>query len=119
MNQIVLLGRMVEDPEIKESENGVKYSNITVAVPRSYKNADGMYETDFINCSIFGAIASSTCEYCRKGDMIAIKGRMESYSYEKEDGTKKYGQNVVAEKVTFLSSSKSKDVEQDNSDIEM
>ncbi len=122
MNQCIFVGRIVNDPEVQESENGKKHTNVTIAVPRSYKNADGEYETDFINCSLFDGIASNTCEYCHKGDLIGIKGRVESYSYKKEDGTKKYGQNVIAERVTFLSS-KSKEIneeiEQRDSEIEM
>lgn len=109
MNQTVLVGRITGDIDIKESENGTKRCNLTVAVPRSYKNSKGIYETDFINCTLFGSIADNTKEYCRKGDLIGVKGRLESYSYDLEDGTKKFGQNVVAEKITFLSTSKTKE----------
>lgn len=122
MNNCMFIGRIVNDIEVKESDNGKKSAYLTVAVPRSYKNADGEYDTDFINCVLFGNIAERTSEFCKKGDMVALKGRMESYSYETKDGDKKYGQNVVAEKISFLCS-KSKEIndklEQDNSEMEM
>lgn len=107
LNQMVLVGRLVRDPEVKETENGGKVSNITLAVPRSYKNVNGEYETDFVDCTLWNGIATNTSEYCKKGDIVGIKGRIETSSYE-VDGEKKYKTNVIAEKVTFLSSDKSK-----------
>lgn len=105
INQIVLAGRLVSDPEILTTENNKKKTLITVAVPRSYKNTDGNYDTDFIRCTLWNGIAESTCEYCKKGDIVGIKGRMQTSSYEK-DGEKKYSLDVIAEKVSFLSSNK-------------
>lgn len=106
MNQTVLVGRLTKDLEIKTLDNGKKIVNITVAVPRNFKNADGEYETDFINCILWNSIAENTAEYCKKGDIIGVKGRLQSSSYEKEDGTKAYKTEVIAEKITFLSSKK-------------
>ena len=105
LNQIILVGRLVRDPEVKKSKNGTSYSHITLAVPRSYKNVDGEYETDFIDCTLWQLIATNTKEYCKKGDIVGIKGRIESRVYEKDD-EKKYITEVIAEKVTFLSSNK-------------
>jgi len=105
LNQVVLVGRLTTDPEAIEIEGGHKKSLFNVAVPRSYKNAKGEYETDFIRCVLWDAIATSTAEYCKKGDIVGIKGRIQVSSYE-EDGKKKYLTEVVAEKVTFLSSKK-------------
>lgn len=101
LNQIVLVGRLVQDPEIKELENGVKTNYITLAVSRSYKNADGIYETDFIPCLLYKGIAEKTTEYCKKGDVIGVKGRVQTK--QEEDKTII---EIVAEKVTFLSSRK-------------
>lgn len=108
LNQIILVGRLVGDPEIKELENGKKVSNITLAIPRSYKNENGEYATDFIKCSLWQMMAENTAEYCKKGDMIGVKGRVESRTYEDENG-KHTVQEVIAERVTFLSSAKSKE----------
>lgn len=97
LNQIVLVGRLVEDLEIKENENGKKVAYITLAVPRAFKNVDGVYETDFIECILWQGIAQSTSEYCKKGDLIGVKGRIQSNNKKIE---------IVAEKVTFLSNKK-------------
>ncbi len=101
LNQIVLVGRLVQDPEIKELENGVKTSYITLAVSRSYKNADGIYETDFIPCLLYKGIAENTAEYCKKGDVIGVKGRIQTKQEEDKSIIE-----LVAERVTFLSSRK-------------
>ena len=106
LNQVVLVGRLVKDPEIVEIEDGKKVSNITIAIPRSFKNMDGEYETDYINCVLWDAVARNTTEYCKKGDILGVKGRMQSSSYEKENGEKVYKVDVIAERVTFLSSKK-------------
>ena len=108
LNQIILVGRLVKDPEIVESEDGKKRSNVTLAIPRSFKNMNGEYESDFINCTLWDSIAKSTTEYCKKGDIVGVKGRLQSSTLEKEDGEKQFRMDVVAERVTFLSN-KSKD----------
>lgn len=102
LNQIVFVGRLVRDPEIKESENGNKYTNITIAVPRGYRNENGEYDADFIDLRLWKGVAETTSEYCKKGDLIGAKGRVETRVYEK-DGEKKYITELVAEKITFLS----------------
>ena len=101
LNQTVLVGRLVQDPEIKELENGVKASYITLAVPRSHKNSDGIYETDFIPVKLWSGVAENTAEYCRKGDLLVIKGRIQTKQEENKNIIE-----IVAEKVSFLSSRK-------------
>lgn len=111
LNQIVIAGRLTGNPEIEETENGNKRTYITVAVPRAYKNVDGVYDTDFIKCVLWNGIAETTCEYCKKGDIVGIKGRIQTSNYENEEGNKVYKTEIIAEKVSFLSS-KSKENEQ-------
>ena len=111
LNQAVIVGRIVSQPEIKE-ENGKKYSNLTLAVSRSYKNENGEYDTDFVDCTLWNSIAQNVCEYCRKGDLVGVKGRVQTENYE-VDGDKRKHTTIVAEKVTFLSSSKSKESDDD------
>lgn len=106
LNQIVLVGRLARDIEVKESESGKRVANILLAIPRSFKNIDGGYDTDFIDCVAFDSIAQNTAEYCHKGDIIGVKGRLQSTNYEKEDGSKQNRISTVAEKVTFLSTSR-------------
>ncbi len=112
LNQTVIVGRMVKEPELTETESGKKVTNMTLAVPRSYKNENGEYETDFIDCTLWGNIAENTCEYCKKGDLIGVKGRIQTDTYEVDGKTTKSMQ-VVADKVTFLSTGKSKDEDKD------
>ncbi len=107
LNQAVIVGRLVKEPELRETESGKKITSITLAVPRSYKNSNGEYETDFINCVLWSGIAENTVEYCSKGDILGVKGRIQTRTYEKDD-TKKYLTEVIAEKVTFLSSNSDK-----------
>lgn len=105
MNNIVLVGRLTKDPQIESKEDSKsKRTIITIAVNRNYKNSDGIYETDFIRCVLWNAVATNTCEYCKSGDVVGIKGRLENYSYEDENKEKKYMQEVVVEKITFLAS---------------
>ena len=90
INQVVLVGRLVKDVE----KDG-NLAKIVLAVPRSFKNADGIYETDFIPCTLLGPVADNVSEYCKRGDIVGIKGRIQSNN----------GIELIAEKVTFLSSS--------------
>lgn len=96
LNNLVLVGRLVERPILEESLSGKKVTTIMLAVHRSYKNEYGEYDTDFIPISLAGSIAETTCEYCRKGDIVGVKGRLERLSYGKLQ--------VIADKITFLSS---------------
>ena len=98
LNQVVLVGKLVNEVKVEELEEGKKVASITLAIPRSYKNENGEYDTDFITCDIFGSIAENVSEYCKKGNIIGVKARMES----KDDK-----QQIAVEKVTFLSSKKS------------
>ena len=106
LNQVVLVGRLTEDPTLVNTVNGKKVSSITLAVQRTFKNQEGIYEADFIRCILWNAIAASTTEYCKKGDIVGVKGRIQTSNYEDEQGNKIYTTDVIAEKVTFLSSKK-------------
>lgn len=101
LNQVIMVGRLVEKPIVEENENGRKVSEITLAVPRSYKNAEGVYDTDFIKCTLWNGIAENTVEYCNKGDIIGVKGRLQCLNGNELQ--------LVAEKITFLSTNKTKE----------
>ena len=105
LNQVVLVGRVVYELELKKSDSGKKFLILTLAIPRSFKNMEGIYDTDFIRCIVWGNIADNTKEYCHKGDIVGLKGRLQSRLIEK-DSKKENIMEVVGEKVTFLSSSK-------------
>ena len=106
LNQIIIVGRLTGNPEVAKLEDGKEKSQITLAIPRTYKNADGEYETDFVDCILWGGVATNTSEYCKKGDIIGVKGRIQTSNYENEYGEKKKLTQIIAEKVTFLSSNK-------------
>ena len=98
LNQVVIVGRLVEKPILEANQNGKKVCIITLAVPRSFKNDEGIYDTDFIKCTLWNGIAENTVEYCDKGDLVGVKGKLECLCGSELQ--------VVAEKVTFLSSKK-------------
>ena len=98
MNQVILVGRLTKELEAKELENEKKEVIATLAVSRQFKNKDGIYETDFIPCVLWNGIAQNVNEYCHKGDVIGVRGRLQT----NEDGQVV----IIAEKVTFLSAKK-------------
>lgn len=102
LNQTVIVGRIVRSPELYETESGYKVTNLTLAVPRAYKNVNGEYDTDIISCVVWRGIAENVVEYCKKGDLVGVKGHLQTRDIEK-DAEKKKVMEVVAEKVTFLS----------------
>lgn len=105
INQLVVIGRLTKDPELKKTDSGKTVANVTLAVPRSYKNINGEYDTDFIDCVLWSSVAETTTEYCKKGDLIGVKGRLQTRTYEKDE-EKKYVTEIIGEKVSFLASKK-------------
>ena len=84
--------------------------SITLAVQRPFKNINGEYDTDFISCVLWRGVAESTAQYCKKGDLIGVRGRIQTKNIEYEDQTRHF-MEVVAEKVTFLSNNKNREAE--------
>lgn len=117
MNQVALVGRLVRTPELRESENKRKLTWITIAVTRGFRNANGEYETDFIDCILWDNIALNTVKHCRRGDIISIRGRMQSRIVEK-NGDKRYVLEVVGEKITFISSARNQENQEKQSENE-
>ena len=117
LNQVVLVGRLVRNPELQITDTGKRRSTITLAVARGYKNQDGVYDTDFFDCTLWTGIAENTSEYCKSGDVIGVKGRLQTWVLDNEDGTKTKKMEIIAEKVTFLATSKNG--HEDNSDSDL
>lgn len=109
-NLVQLIGRLTTNPEIIETESGKKVCNVNLAVQRTFKNPDGVYEADFIRCSLWDGIATRACEYCHKGDLVAVRGQIRTSSYTDEKDEKKFATEVVVDKLVFLST---KTVEED------
>ena len=118
LNNVVLVGRLTGNPEVIDIADSKKVTSIVLAVNRNFKNTEGLYDTDFIRCILWNSIASSTTEYCRTGDVIGIKGRLQSSKFEDTNGKIHYVTDVVAERVTFLSSNKKHEVLNDDSSNE-
>lgn len=108
VNTVTLVGRLTTDPSIIDGENDNKRTVINLAVPRSFKNQDGIYECDFIRCVLWNGIATKATTYCRSGDLIAIRGRIQSRSYEKDNETK-FITEVIAEFLSFIQTKGLKD----------
>lgn len=109
MNQVIVVGRLVSDPKIIGTKNKKK-AVITISVSRNYKDLNGVYKSDIMDCTIWAEFAQQVCELCKKGDLLAVKGRIQS-SVTIDDGTTydetvKNELTIVAEKVTFLASGK-------------
>lgn len=113
MNNVILVGRLTQNPEIVEIDESKKVTSVILAVNRNFKNSDGIYETDFIRCILWNGVASTTTEYCHVGDVIGIKGRLQTSKYEDENKKLHYVTDVIAERVTFLSTNKKVEVTSD------
>ena len=92
-NFVTLIGRLTSTPEVQNSIEGKKYCIVTLVIPRSYKNDEGVYETDYIPVRLEGSIATNTAEYCKQGDLIGVKGMLQKTI----DGRLQ----VYAEKISF------------------
>ena len=99
LNNFILVGRLAKELEVKK-EGEKSYCEIQLAIPRPFKNEEGIYDTDFITVLAFDTIATNTCDYCKKGDVIGAKGRIQSNENKME---------LIAERITFLSSKTKED----------
>lgn len=108
LNQLILIGRITHNPEPTILEDGKKVLKFQLAVQRSFKNYAGEYDTDFFQITCWEAMASLVEKYIEKGVMLAIKGRIQSWQYNIDEEKKMNMIEVIAEKITYLSSSKSK-----------
>lgn len=103
MNAVQLLGRFTRDNEFKELGSTSVFRN-NIAVQRNFKNKDGERESDFINVVAFGKTAELLNQYFGKGQQVAVQGRIQTGSYEKEDGTRVYTTDVVVDQFDFVGS---------------
>lgn len=110
INQLFLVGRLTKTPEIQKC-NGKDTCYITVAVKRQFKNSEGIYDTDFITLTVWNIIAERVCEYCQKGDLISVKGRVQNNNYVDKDDKKVYSYEFIAEQVAFMQSKSKTDEE--------
>ena len=104
LNRVILVGRLTRDPDLRYTPNGgVAVTRFTVAVNRKFANQQGEREADFINIVTWRALAENCGNYLKKGSLVAIEGRIQTRSYENQEGRTVYVTEVVADDVRFLS----------------
>lgn len=109
MNRVCLLGRMTSNPELKYTEKNVAICNFSIAINRNYKNANGEYEADFINCVAYKNTAEIMGKYIKKGDKISIEGRIQTRKYKDKEDKNRISTVVLVEHLGFVESKKKED----------
>lgn len=104
INNVVLVGRMTKDAELKYTGNNIAVASFSLAVNRNFKDANGEREADFINCVIWRQQAENLANWAKKGALIGITGRIQTRSYENQQGQRVYVTEVVAENFQMLES---------------
>lgn len=102
MNRVILVGRLTKDPELRYTPSGAAVATFTLAVNRTFTNQSGEREADFINCVVWKRAAENAANFLKKGSLAGVDGRLQSRSYEGQDGRRVFVTEVVAESVQFL-----------------
>lgn len=102
MNKVILIGRLTADPELRYSSSNRAYTRFTLAVNRDYKKENGETEADFISIVAWEQLAETVHKYVKKGHRICVEGRIQTGSYDKDDGTKGYLTDVIMNHIDFL-----------------
>ena len=106
MNKVIMIGRLTKDPELRSTANGESVTSFTVAVNRRFKNAEGNYDADFINCIAWRQQAEFVCKHFGKGQLIGVVGRLQSRSYSNKHDENVYVTEVVCEEIYFVGAKK-------------
>lgn len=104
MNKVILVGNLSRDPELTTTTSGVAVCRFSIAVQRKYQNSEGERDADFINIVVWRAQAENCHKFLKKGSKCGIVGRLQTSSYDGQDGNKRYVTEVVAEEIEFLAS---------------
>lgn len=102
INNVVLVGRLTKDPDLRYTGSGTAAASFTLAVNRTFKNADGNREADFINCVIWRKPAETLANYARKGTLLGVTGRIQTRNYENQQGQRVYVTEVIADNFQLL-----------------
>lgn len=106
MNKVCLTGRITKNIELKYNQNNNAITSFTLAVTRKFKNQNGEYESDFINCIAYKSTAELLSEYVKKGDLLGLEGRIQTRNYEDKDGKRVYVTEVIVDSIDFLQAKK-------------
>ena len=104
MNKAILIGRLTKDPELRTTPTGRNVCQFSVVVSRNFTNANGEREADFINCVVWDKQAENLVKYQKKGNQIAVEGRIQTRNYDDKDGKKVYVTEILASNISFLDS---------------
>ncbi len=104
MNRAIIIGRLTKDPESRTTSSGIASTTFTVAVSRPFTSQNGEREADFLNCVAWRKQAENIAKYCTKGSQVAVEGRIQTRTYDAQDGSKRYVTEIIADNVTFLGS---------------
>ncbi|HDI1034146.1 TPA: single-stranded DNA-binding protein [Staphylococcus aureus] len=113
LNRVVLVGRLTKDPEYRTTPSGVSVATFTLAVNRTFTNAQGEREADFVNCVVFRRQADNVNNYLSKGSLAGVDGRLQSRNYENQEGRRVFVTEVVCDSVQFLEPKNTNDNQQD------
>ena len=102
MNKVILIGRLTKDPELRYTQSGTGVATFTLAVNRRFSNQNGEREADFINCVAWQKSAEFVANYFRKGQEMALEGRLQVRSYDGNDGQRRWVTEVVADQIEFV-----------------
>lgn len=102
INRVVLVGRLTADPELRYTPNGIAVATFRLAVSRPFSNQQGEREADFINCVVWRKPAENVANFLKKGSLAGVDGRIQTRTYDGQDGKRVYVTEVLAESVQFL-----------------
>lgn len=101
INRVVMVGRMTRDPELRRTGSGAAVTSFTLALNRNYNSADGQ-QADYISCVVWNKVAENVAQYCSKGSLVGVEGRLRSRTYDSAQGQRVYVTEVVCDSVQFL-----------------
>ena len=102
INNLVLVGRLTRDPELRTTGSGISVATFTLAVDRQFTNASGQREADFISCVIWRKAAENFCNFTSKGSLVGIQGRIQTRNYDNKDGQRVYVTEVLVDNFSLL-----------------
>ena len=105
MNSVNLIGRFTRDPELRITEKGTSVCSFSLAVQRSFKNSEGEYEADFINCVAWKNSAEFISKYFKKGQQIGVQGELQTRKWSDDEGKTRYATEVIVRNTTFVGKS--------------
>lgn len=118
LNVVALVGRLTRDPQLKRTAQGDAVTSFTLAVNRNYTTKDGQQQADFINCVVWRKLAENVERYCSKGSLVGVEGRIQTRSYDNQQGQRVYVTEIVCDSVQFLETKKAESDNQNYDNVQ-